>query len=336
MTPTFKRKRHSVDEYAAGILNGDRVMLGKAITLIESQLAADTALAEAVLEKILPHTGASLRIGITGVPGAGKSTFIEVFGKYLTSIGKRIAVLTIDPSSQKTGGSILGDKTRMEDLANDPNAFVRPSASGTTLGGVHVRTRETMLLCEASGFDTIIIETVGVGQNETRVKSIVDFFLLLLIAGAGDELQGIKKGIMEMADAIAINKADGDNIKRSQVAQKQFQNALHMFSANETGWYAKVLTCSANNNTGIREIWQLIEGYEKEMKLKGYFESNRQQQNLQWMYDVISYNLRNNFYTHPEVKRHLATFEEQVETGKVPAILAAKKLLRLFGDSKML
>jgi LAO/AO transport system kinase len=330
MSLTFRRKRHTVDEYVQGILSGDRVMLGKAITLIESQLLTDTELAEVVLEKILPHTGASLRIGITGVPGAGKSTFIETFGKYLTSIGKRIAVLTIDPSSQRTGGSILGDKTRMEDLANDPNAFVRPSASGTNLGGVHFRTRETMLLCEASGFDTIIIETVGVGQSETSVKSIVDFFLLLLIAGAGDELQGIKRGIMEMADAIAINKADGDNIKRSRLAQKDYQNALHMFPSNESGWYPKVLTCSATTNTGIKEIWELIKEYEQHMKPKGYFTSNRQQQNLQWMYDLISYSLHNKFYNEPEVKKNLAIIEEHVETEKVPAITAAKKLLNLF------
>jgi LAO/AO transport system kinase len=336
MSQTFKRKRHPIDEYVQGILSGDRVMLGKAITLIESHLPADIEQAEAVIESILPHTGASFRIGITGVPGAGKSTFIEAFGKYLTSVGKRIAVLTIDPSSQKTGGSILGDKTRMEDLANDPNAFVRPSASGTTLGGVHFRTRETMLLCEAAGFEIVIIETVGVGQSETSVKGIVDFFLLLLIAGAGDELQGIKRGIMEMADAVAINKADGDNIKRSKMTQKEYQNALHTFSANQSGWYPKVLTCSAVNNTGIKEIWELVEEYEKMMKVKGYFKTNRQQQNLQWMYDSIGYYLRNKFYNHPEVKKNLVTLEEQVETEKVPAIVAAKKLFDLFTTGRPL
>lgn len=329
MTQTFKRKRHSADEYVQGVLSRDRVMLGQAITLIESQLKEDTEVAEEVLERIIPHTGASLRIGITGVPGAGKSTFIEAFGKYLTSIGKRIAVLTIDPSSKRTGGSILGDKTRMEDLANDPNAFVRPSASGTTLGGVHFRTREAMLLCEASGFEIIIVETVGVGQSEISVKGIVDFFLLLLIAGAGDELQGIKRGIVEMADAIAINKADGDNIKRSKIAQRDYQNALHMFSANESGWHPKVLTCSAVANSGIREIWELIGEYEKVMKAKGYFYSNRKQQNLQWMHDVISYYLHNRFYSHDEVKKNLGTLEEQVQTEKIPAIVAAKKLLEI-------
>ncbi len=330
---TFKKQRHTVEQYVQGILNRDRIMLSKAITLVESKLYSDNELAETVLEKILPFTGNSLRIGITGVPGAGKSTFIEAFGKYLTSLNKRIAVLTIDPSSQKTGGSILGDKTRMEELANDPNAFVRPSASGTTLGGVHSKTRETMLLCEAGGYEIIIIETVGVGQSETSVKGIVDFFLLLMLAGAGDELQGIKRGIMEMADAIAINKADGDNIKRSELAKREYQNALHMFPPNESGWYPKVLTCSAINNTGIKEIWELICEHETIMKTKGFFTSYRQEQNMQWMHDTINYHLRNNFYNNKQVKKLLPYLEHQVETEKIPAIVAAKKLLELFRKS---
>jgi LAO/AO transport system kinase len=330
----FKKQRHTVDEYVRGILSKDRIMLSKAITLVESKLYSDNDLAESVLEQILPYTGKSLRIGITGVPGAGKSTFIESFGKFICSLNKRIAVLTIDPSSQKTGGSILGDKTRMEELANNPNAFVRPSASGSTLGGVHSKTRETMLLCEASGYDTIIIETVGVGQSETSVKSIVDFFLLLMLAGAGDELQGIKRGIMEMADAIAINKADGDNIKRSQLAKREYQNALHMFPPNESGWYPKVLTCSAMDNSGIKEIWDLICEHETTMKTKGFFKSNRQEQNLQWMHDTISYHLRNDFYNNEQVKNSLPFLEQQVETEKIPAIVAAKKLLDLFIKSK--
>jgi LAO/AO transport system kinase len=334
MAFTFKKQRHTVDEYVQGILKKDRIMLSKAITLVESKLYSDHEIAESVLEKLLPYTGNSLRIGITGVPGAGKSTFIESFGKYLTSLEKWIAVLTIDPSSQKTGGSILGDKTRMEELANDPNAFIRPSASGATLGGVHSKTRETMLLCEASGFDVIIIETVGVGQSETSVKSIVDFFLLLMLAGAGDELQGIKRGIMEMADAIAINKADGDNIKRSQLAKREYQNALHMFPPNESGWYPKVLTCSAINNTGIQEIWDLICEHERIMKEKGFFKSNRQEQNLHWMHDTISDHLRNEFYNHDQVRKSITYLEELVETEKMPAIVAAKKLLDLFWKSK--
>ena len=327
---TFKKKRHSVKEYVNGILNNDRIMLSKAITLVESKLYADNELAEAVLAEILPHTGKSLRIGITGVPGAGKSTFIEAFGKHLTGLGKKIAVLTIDPSSRRTGGSILGDKTRMEDLANDPNAYVRPSASGATLGGVNSRTRETMLLCEASGFEVVIIETVGVGQSETSVKGIVDFFLLLMLAGAGDELQGIKRGIMEMADAIAINKADGENVRMSQIAQREYQNALHTFPPNDSGWYPKVLTCSALKNTGIAEIWEMIRDFEKGMKTKGYFESNRQEQNLQWMHDTISYHLQNDFYGNSNVKSALDRLESEVEKGKVPAIIAAKKLLGVF------
>jgi LAO/AO transport system kinase len=334
MSYTFKKQRHTVDEYVQGILKKDRIMLSKAITLVESKLYTDNEIAESVLEKVLPYTGDSLRIGITGVPGAGKSTFIEAFGKYLTSLGRRIAVLTIDPSSQKTGGSILGDKTRMEELANDPNAFVRPSASGATLGGVHSKTRETMLLCEASGFDIIIIETVGVGQSETSVKDIVDFFLLLMLAGAGDELQGIKRGIMEMADAIAINKADGDNIKKSQLAKREYQNALHMFPPNEIGWYPKVLTCSAINNNGIQEIWELICEHERIMKEKGIFKSNRQEQNLQWMHDTINNHLRNDFYNNEQVRSAITYLEQLVETEKMPAIIAAKKLLDLYRKSK--
>lgn len=330
MKSVFKKKRHTVDEYATGILNSDRIMLSKAITLIESSLHSDNELAEQVLAKILPHTGNAIRIGITGVPGAGKSTFIESFGKYLTSLNKKVAVLTIDPSSQKTQGSILGDKTRMEELVNDPLAFVRPSASGTTLGGVHSRTRETMLLCEASGYEVIVIETVGVGQSETSVKGMVDFFLLLMLAGAGDELQGIKRGIMEMADAVAINKADGDNIKRSELAKREYQNALHMFPASDNGWYPRVLTCSAVQNTGISEIWEMITEYESMMKARDYFYANRQKQNLQWMHDTICYHLQHNFYRHAQVSAKMDKLERSVESGNIPANLAAKQLLDVF------
>jgi LAO/AO transport system kinase len=331
---TFRKKRYDVNQYVEGILAQDRMMLSKAITLVESRLPSDNELAEAVLEKILPHTGKSLRVGITGVPGAGKSTFIESFGHYLTSTGKHIAVLTVDPSSQRSQGSILGDKTRMETLANDPNAFVRPSASGDTLGGLNSKTRETMLLCEASGFEIIIIETVGVGQSEISVKGIVDFFLLLMIAGAGDELQGIKRGIMEMADGIAINKADGDNIRRSQIAQREYQNALHLFPPSDTGWYPKVLTCSAAESTGISEIWEMICAHETLLKQNGNFFSNRQLQNRQWMYEVIDYHLRSQFYHHNAVSNTLPFMEEQVESGKLPAIAAARKLLKAFREKE--
>jgi LAO/AO transport system kinase len=327
---TFRKKRYEVNQYVEGILAQDRMMLSKAITLVESKLPSDNELAEAVLERILPHTGSSLRLGITGVPGAGKSTFIESFGRYLTSAGKRIAVLTVDPSSQRSQGSILGDKTRMEMLANDPHAYVRPSASGDTLGGLNSKTRETMLLCEASGFDIIIIETVGVGQSEISVKGIVDFFLLLLIAGAGDELQGIKRGIMEMADGIAINKADGDNIRRSQLAQREYQNALHLFPPSDTGWYPKVLTCSAAEGTGITEVWEMILKHGALLKANGMFYTNRQLQSRQWMYEVIDHHLRSHFYTSGEVNNTLTYFEEQVESGRLPAIAAARKLLKLY------
>lgn len=330
MKRIFLKKRHLPDEYVTGILAGDRVMLSKAITLAESRLNEDNKLAEEVLGKLLPYTGNSTRIGITGVPGAGKSTFIESFGKYLTAAGKKVAVLTIDPSSQKTKGSILGDKTRMESLANDPKAFVRPSASGATLGGVHSKTREAMLLCEASGFDVIIVETVGVGQSETSVKGIVDFFVLLMLSGAGDELQGIKRGIMEMADLIAINKADGDNIKASQLAQQQYQNALHMFPPNDNHWYPKVITCSALHNKGVGDVWDIICGYKTTMDGSGFFSSNRQQQHLQWMHEAIRAHLQDNFYNSAPVKKRLAWLEKEVSAANLPAIVAAKELLQLF------
>lgn len=326
----FKKIRHSVDEYVDGILNKDRIMLSKAITLVESKLCSDNDVAELVLEKIIPYTGNSLRLGITGVPGAGKSTFIETFGKYLITLNKKVAVLTIDPSSYKTKGSILGDKTRMEELSNDPAAYVRPSSSGLHLGGVHSKTRETMLLCEASGYDVVIIETVGVGQSEVGVKGIVDFFLLLLLAGAGDELQGIKRGIMEMADAVIINKADGDNIKKSMIARRQFQNALNMFAANENGWKPEVLTASAMEGNGIKETWSVIRRHEEFTKLNGSFERNRRGQNLQWMHDVINAQLKSDFYNDPVVVQQLADLEGRVEAGNFPAITAARQLMERY------
>ena len=236
-----KKKRLSVESYVGGVLKGDKIVLSKAITLVESTLESDHLLAEQVIEKILPHTGNSIRIGITGVPGVGKSTFIESFGKVVTSSNKKLAVLAIDPSSQRSKGSILGDKTRMSSLSIDPLAYIRPSASGNSLGGVSTKTRETMLLCEAAGYEVIFIETVGVGQSETTVKGMVDFFLLLMLAGAGDELQGIKKGIMEMADLIAITKADGDNKSKCERARREYKNALHLFPPTESGWYPHLL-----------------------------------------------------------------------------------------------
>ena len=331
---TFRKQRYSVDQYTEGILRHNRIILSKAITLVESTLPTDVALADDLLENILPYTGHALRIGITGVPGAGKSTFIESFGQYLTASGKSICVLTIDPSSQRSGGSILGDKTRMETLANNPLAFVRPTPSGHTLGGLHSKTREVMLLCEAAGFEVVIIETVGVGQSETSVKGITDFFLLLMIAGAGDELQGIKRGIMEMADGIVINKADGDNIQHSRVAQAAYQSALHLFPPSGNGWYPRVLTCSALDGTGIEAVWSMITEHEALLKANGSFYSHRQAQNLQWLREAIDVHLRQQFYTDTDVQQSLAYLEREVETGRVPAVAAARRLLQHFQQKR--
>jgi LAO/AO transport system kinase len=328
----MKGKRFSVDEYVSGILSGDRVMLSRAITLVESELESDQLLAVEVLEKIHPHTGNSIRIGVTGVPGVGKSTFIEAFGKQITSLGKRLAVLTIDPSSQKTRGSILGDKTRMIELSHDPRAYIRPSASGTALGGVAAKTREAIFLCEAAGFDVVLVETVGVGQSETQVHSMVDFFLLLMLAGAGDELQGIKKGIMEMADGLAINKADGDNLKPAKRAKAEFQSALHLFPPSENGWYPKVLTCSALNGDGLAEIWEMITQYQVHCKSKGFFEAKRKSQNVNWMRQMLRARLEYQFYHSPKVLQALDRIEKQVENGEIPALKAARELIDLWSN----
>ena len=263
------KKRLSLQEYAAGIQSGNRVVLSQAITLVESTLDEDQILASALVQELLAHTGRSIRIGITGVPGVGKSTFIEAFGKMLLELGKKVAVLAVDPSSQLSKGSILGDKTRMEGLALDKRAFIRPSPSGNTLGGVSGKTREAMLLCEAAGFDVILIETVGVGQSETAVKNMVDFFLLLMLSGAGDELQGIKKGIMEMADLVAITKADSGNELQARQAKVSYENALHLFPASGSGWYPKVLTCSAVTQTGIDDIWKTILAHRELLQQNG-------------------------------------------------------------------
>jgi LAO/AO transport system kinase len=319
--------RLTSDQYIHGILSGDRIILGKAITLVESSLASDQNLASEVLDKILHKTGKSLRIGITGVPGVGKSTFIEAFGTYLTDQGKKIAILTVDPSSQLTRGSILGDKTRMEDLSKNPLAFIRPSASGNMLGGVTGKTREAMLLCEAAGFEVILIETVGVGQSEVAVRNMVDFFLLLMLAGAGDELQGIKKGIMEMADALVITKADGDNLNHAKEAQSEYSHALHLLPSKASHWEPKVLTSSAVEKTGMDEVWKMILKYEHKTKSSGFFELNRQRQNISWFEEYFQTLLSIDFTRYKSVIDTSGKLKSQVGNAIVSPLHAAQKLL---------
>ncbi len=326
----MKRNKLSTEELIQGVLDGDRIVLSRAITLCESSRPVDIERSEALIKKVMPHTGNSIRIGITGVPGVGKSTFIEAFGNFVTAQGKRLAVLTIDPSSQKTKGSILGDKTRMEELSRNPDAFIRPSASGSTLGGVSSKTREAMLLCEAAGFDVIFIETVGVGQSETLVKGMVDFFLLLMLAGAGDELQGIKKGIMEMADALVINKADGDNIVKAKRAKAEYQSALHLFPPNPSGWIPHVKTCSALENKGMLEVWEMILKYKVETQSKGYFDHYRQQQQVNWFKESINDLLTMAFYSDESVNELLPDVLKQIETGNKDAVNAARELVQAF------
>lgn len=325
----MKRRRLTTEELIEGIRSGNRVILSRAITLVESQREGDAQQAEELLQAILPHTGNSYRLGITGVPGVGKSTFIESFGQLVTEKGKKLAVLTIDPSSQRTKGSILGDKTRMENLSRNANAFIRPSASGTTLGGVSGKTREVMLLCEAAGFDFIVIETVGVGQSETLVHGMVDFFLLLMLAGAGDELQGIKKGIMEMADAVVINKADGDNIKMSRRAKKEYQNALHLFPAHPSGWVPQVRTCSSIEKQGLEDIWEMLFSYHRQASSSGYFMQNRSEQQVTWFKENLDLLLRAAFFKRPEVKKRYQEKLEEVKAGKIPALNAAYDVLNI-------
>ena len=329
---SIKEKRQSQpssDELVEGILKGNMTVLSRAITLVESTNPEHHKKATDIIQKCLPYANNSIRIGVTGVPGVGKSTFIEAFGTYLTSNGKKVAVLAVDPSSTLSKGSILGDKTRMEDLVKDENAFIRPSASGTSLGGVARKTRETIILCEAAGFDTILIETVGVGQSETAVHSMVDFFLLLKLAGAGDQLQGIKRGIMEMADAIVINKADGDNINKAKAAKVEFNRALHMYPVKESGWQPTVLLASALKNEGIIDIWDLIVNYIKQTKESNYFDHKRKEQNKFWLLQTIDDRLKSDFYNRPEIKKELQNQLQLIEEGKTSPFVAAELLLGL-------
>lgn len=328
-----ERKSLSLDDYVEGIKSGDRTILSRAITLIESTKSAHRDLAQDIIEQCLPETGNSIRIGITGVPGVGKSTFIEALGNHIIQQGNKLAVLAIDPSSTRTKGSILGDKTRMDTLATSDNAFIRPSPTAGSLGGVARKTRETIYLCEAAGYDTIFIETVGVGQSETAVHSMVDFFLLLMLAGAGDELQGIKRGIMEMADTIAINKIDEADSKIVQQAVREYKNALHLYPATQSGWTPKVTTCSALTGKGISEIWNLIQEYISLTKENGYFEENRNRQAKHWMYDAITNQLKDHFYENPAVQKEQHKIEQQVLDGKLSSFKAAQTLLELYFSS---
>lgn len=329
-----KRKLFSAGEYVAGIVKGDITLLSRAVTLVESSKPEHQKIAQEIIAQCLPRSGNSVRIGITGVPGVGKSTFIESLGKYITSRGGKLAVLAIDPSSERSKGSILGDKTRMEDLSGDKNAYIRPSPSAGSLGGVARKTREIIILCEAAGFNHIFIETVGVGQSETAVHSMTDFFLLLMLAGAGDELQGIKRGIMEMADAIAINKADGSNIEKAEMAQTQYRNALHLFPKKDSDWEPQVLTCSAVKKTGIAEIWEVIESYRQLTQQNRYFFKNRNMQSTFWMRETIDEQLKQRFYQHPEIKEKLKDFEQKVLDNKMSSFAAAGELLKYYSRTR--
>lgn len=334
LTKKIRRKNYTPAEYVEGILKGNITILSQAVTLIESARYEHQQIAQEIIEKCLPHAGKSERIGITGVPGAGKSTSIDAFGMHLIKDkGRKLAVLAIDPSSERSKGSILGDKTRMELLSREKNAFIRPSPSAGSLGGVARKTRETIVLCEAAGFDTVFVETVGVGQSETAVHSMVDFFLLIQLAGTGDELQGIKRGIMEMADGIIINKADGDNIDKAKLAAAQFRNALHLFPPADSGWTPQVLTYSGYYNLGIKEIWEMVDEYIRFTKESGYFKFKRNEQAKYWMYESINETLRERFYHNPTVESMLGITEQQVLNNEISSFVAAKRMMDLFFDN---
>lgn len=324
--------RLAPEQYVEGILRGDRTLLARAITVIESDLPADAELGGRILDSILPHSGQSRRVGITGVPGVGKSTFIDTLGLHLIrECGEPVAVLSVDPSSPISGGSILGDKTRMERLSVEEKAFIRPSPSRGHLGGVARRTRETILLCEAAGYRNILVETVGVGQSETAVRSMTDFFLLLMLAGAGDELQGIKRGIIEMIDGMAINKADGDNKARAERARVEYSSALHLFPIGREGWVPRVMTCSSiNGGTGIAEVWHMVLEQRAHLEANGWFDKRRSRQALDWMHELVSLGLEEMFRADPRVAGRLPSLNEAVRRGVVSSFVAARELLTLF------
>ena len=321
----------TIPDYVKGIKNGNMAILSKAITLVESALPRHQEIAEQIIEACLPYTGNSIRIGITGVPGVGKSSFIEKFGLYLIQAHKKkVAVLAIDPSSSISHGSILGDKTRMEQLSVHPNAYIRPTASGLALGGVSRKTRESIYLCEAAGFDTIIVETVGVGQSETAVHSMVDFFLLLMLAGAGDELQGIKRGIMEMADALVITKADGENSTKAKLAATEYKRAMHLLPPHAAGWIPETTICSAMDNTGMSEVWAIVEKYHRHSLLNGYFQQKRTNQALYWLEETINSQLKQWFLNMPNMQENYNQLKQQVMDGSVTSYQAARQLLALY------
>ncbi|WP_251424697.1 methylmalonyl Co-A mutase-associated GTPase MeaB [Veillonella agrestimuris] len=331
--PVKRRKKLTVADYVRGIEQGDRVILSRAITLVESNNPDHFAIAQQVLQSVLSRTGNALRIGITGVPGAGKSSIIEAFGNMLIEAGLKVAVLAVDPTSQVTKGSILGDKTRMETLTKHPNAYIRPSPAGGTLGGVARKSRETMLLCEAAGYDVILVETVGVGQSEVTVRSMVDFFMLIVLTGAGDELQGIKKGVMELADAIVVNKADGDNLKRAQIARSDYNRMLHYIRPATEQWETKAYTCSAVTKSGLLELWELIQTFAVQGKENGVFYKRRQNQSLQWVRDMIDEHLHNLFFNNIVIQGRMGEVEEAVLAGNMSESQAVQELVSVFDQT---
>jgi LAO/AO transport system kinase len=326
-----RRRELSVDDYVSGVRAGDRAILGRAISLVESNARAHYELAQQVLTQLLPETGNARRVGISGVPGVGKSTFIEALGKQLTGAGHKVAVLAVDPTSERTRGSILGDKTRMVSLSQDLRAFIRPSPSSGSLGGVGRKTRETMLLCEAAGFDVVLVETVGVGQSETMVAEMVDFYLVLMLAGAGDELQGIKRGILELADMIAVNKADSGNERQAERARREYAGALHLMHAHKDGWQVPVLKCSGATGDGLKALWDNIERHRSESESSGQHALRRQQQLLRWTWQMVESELMSALRHHPEVARVVPGVEKEVHEGSLTATLGAQKILEAFG-----